>query len=175
MLLLFHVQLHIINLSTYRYHYSSNGTTQCSRPLWLACTSCFHLCRYCCAGGSHVCCGRPRWLELPQHRGTLGPTGQTVELCGQHVDTTEHHGSHSAQWKVRWTVFLKSTQSSNIFFDNVCSLELECKQHCLRATLLMSKHEVEVTGHNRHWGDRQVQAIYTKKGMPLLVNCLPTC
>lgn len=51
-------------------------------------------------GGPHVRCGRPWWLELSQHSGTLGPAGPAVELRGQYVDAEEHHGSHSAQWKV---------------------------------------------------------------------------
>lgn len=59
-----------------------------------------YLCRHCCPGGPHVRCGGPRWLELSQHSGALGPAGPTMELRGQYVDAEEHHGSHGAQRKV---------------------------------------------------------------------------
>lgn len=107
---------------------------------WVTCISCFYLCRYCCAGGPYVCCGRPWWLELSQHSGTLGPTGQTMELCGQYVDTKEHHGSHSTQWKV--SCFIEPIQHPNLLLQCV-HLNVEEKSWCLRSNC-------HLWSYNRH-------------------------
>lgn len=107
------IRLHIL-VSESHNRYRNN------RLFGIMCVSCSHLWRYCCAGGPHVRCRRPWWLELSQHSGALGPTGQTVELRGQHVHAQEHHGSHSTEWEVSCQT--RAATGPTLLYLKVCKL-----------------------------------------------------
>lgn len=55
-------------------------------------------------GGTNVCGGRTRRVVLLEHGWAVGPTGQTVELCGPYVNIKEHSWSSCATGKVCWLI-----------------------------------------------------------------------